>query len=321
MIAKQGHLNSITLIRSIAAPLVLILHINFVINLHSIELVNHFIRIGNVGVYMFFIVSGFVLPYSLYKTDYTLSGFRKYFVKRSLRIDIPYWCMLIVWYIFLKEIFSPGNLKELSYHIFYLVPFIPGSYWFDGAYWTLPVEMEFYILLGLLYPLLIKAKPYATLLALLSVSMLCVFFINGDRGILFCNMNFAYFSIGIILFKVYIKHIDIKLAIIAIAPIIVYIAIFVSLRLGVTICLATLVILFLKIARLPSVIKFLATISYSLYLTHNKVLNFFIEYVSRYNLNQYILFVLTILICLIAAYMFYWLVERPALMLSKKILK
>src|SRR4051812_15611660 len=45
---------------------------------------------GEFGVQAFFVVSGFVIPYSLRRGGYTHRGFFKFLAKRLVRVDPPY---------------------------------------------------------------------------------------------------------------------------------------------------------------------------------------------------------------------------------------
>src|SRR5438445_9777386 len=45
---------------------------------------------GWLGVYVFFVVSGFIVPYSLAHSGYTLRFYAKFLAKRLIRLDPPY---------------------------------------------------------------------------------------------------------------------------------------------------------------------------------------------------------------------------------------
>lgn len=101
-------------------------------------------KYGYLGVNFFFIISGFVILMSVEKKDATS------FVKsRFLRLYPVYWLCLFFTFLFLyffgKPNFSPNwfdfltNLTMLNG--FLLLPYV------DGVYWTLLVEMKFYLLM------------------------------------------------------------------------------------------------------------------------------------------------------------------------------
>src|ERR1700759_1148473 len=48
------------------------------------------------GVEVFFVISGFVIPFSMYQKKYTLSNFFVFFKKRIIRIEPPYLISVIM---------------------------------------------------------------------------------------------------------------------------------------------------------------------------------------------------------------------------------
>src|SRR5229473_3266591 len=63
---------------------------------------------GWAGVHMFFVISGFVIPYALYKAQYSSRQFGRFLAKRIIRLDPPYFADI-------------GLILALAY----LVPLIP----------------------------------------------------------------------------------------------------------------------------------------------------------------------------------------------------
>src|ERR1035441_2897196 len=47
-------------------------------------------KYGWLGVEIFFVISGFIIPYSLYKAGYRVSDFTRFLLKRIARLDPPY---------------------------------------------------------------------------------------------------------------------------------------------------------------------------------------------------------------------------------------
>src|SRR5690606_22446411 len=85
--------------------------------------------------------------------------FFRFLIKRSLRIDPPYIIILILFLLvfnILSNVTSfhghaiPFKLTEFFAHIFYIVPFTSYKF-YDHIFWTLSIEFQFYILIGLLY--------------------------------------------------------------------------------------------------------------------------------------------------------------------------
>ena len=124
---------------------------------------------GWLGIEVFFVISGFILPYSLWKAGYTLSlqNVKRFVWKRVARLDPPY---LVTIAIVLTLAFSsplvPGfrgepfhfSLKQLALHVGYLNG-IAGVPWLNPAFWTLAVEFQFYLLLAFVYPFVSSPAP------------------------------------------------------------------------------------------------------------------------------------------------------------------
>jgi peptidoglycan/LPS O-acetylase OafA/YrhL len=101
---------------------------------------------GWIGVQIFFVISGFVIPYSARTA--TLSSF---LISRATRLYPAAWiCATItaldLWITHTVPQFAP-HLTSAWLRSVLLSPFGP---WVDGVYWTLAVEMCFYFLIALL---------------------------------------------------------------------------------------------------------------------------------------------------------------------------
>ena len=155
---------SINMLRGIAALMVCIYHFtNFSGTWGDLFPSNGIIREvgeqGTLGVYIFFIITGFVIPLSLAKSDFRISQIHRFLSKRWNRIEMPY-LISIVLILSLSFVFSIKNNTpfdfdaiRLSHHLFYSATFF-GYEWYNPIFWTLAIEMQFYILIAFLYPLL-----------------------------------------------------------------------------------------------------------------------------------------------------------------------
>src|SRR5271169_6119933 len=47
-------------------------------------------KYGYLGVHIFFVISGFVIPWSLYRTHYVLRDYPRFLLKRNVRLYPPY---------------------------------------------------------------------------------------------------------------------------------------------------------------------------------------------------------------------------------------
>lgn len=135
---------------------------------------------GNLGVEIFFVISGFVIPYSLLGKNYTLKRFFNYIAKRVIRINPPaYASMLLIilqWYLIEHFVTSETPyLSRLSFmqivnNVLFTVPFTK-HLWISGVFWTLAIEFQFYIILGLLFNYLFERNIIIFLLFFLIVGL------------------------------------------------------------------------------------------------------------------------------------------------------
>jgi peptidoglycan/LPS O-acetylase OafA/YrhL len=119
---------------------------------------------GWLGVDIFFVISGFVLPYSLFRARYRPSAvnYGRFLWKRVSRLDPPYLAsiVLVVGLGYLSAIL-PGyrglppmfSWKPILLHLGYLNAFFRAP-WLNIVYWSLAIEFQYYLLIGLLFPLI-----------------------------------------------------------------------------------------------------------------------------------------------------------------------
>jgi len=126
------------------------------------------------GVPVFFVISGFVLPLAMSRAAYRISDFPRFVLKRALRLEPPYLVSIALALILgVAGSMTPGfggprfsiDWFGLLAHVGYIVPFV-GKDWIVGVYWTLLIQAQFYLLIGLTYPLL-RRWPMAWTLTLL----------------------------------------------------------------------------------------------------------------------------------------------------------
>jgi peptidoglycan/LPS O-acetylase OafA/YrhL len=313
----DNKIESIIILRGIAALSVCIVHISLVINFHVNKVIDYIIVNGQQGVAIFFVISGFILPYSLYKKGYTLRGFFTFLFRRSIRIDPPYWATIVLLFVVGLVPVSALSLYAIIMHVFYLVPFVKGVEWYSGIFWTLSIEFQFYILLGLFYPLLSKVNPYIAVICLLLVSAIFVFMRFTYRGIIISN--FYDFAIGYIFFLGFIKKLTKTHTLLIITLFAIFLIAEVSYITGIIPLLAGLFIFLYKNKRLPEYILFIGKISYSLYLVHYPISYVFARYSRQFIANNYLLFASCLIMCILFAWVFYKLVEQPSMNLSRKL--
>jgi len=312
---KLDKIQSIIYLRAIAALGVCVVHIQLATGVAFNKLIDYIINNGQQGVAVFFVISGFILPISLYRNEYECKNFFRFIAKRSLRVDPPYWFSIIVLF---TIGFYPPNLIQFSrlfYHITYLVPFIKDQEWFTGVYWTLSIEFQFYIILGLIFPFLINSPKYLSVAVLAAISFFCLRY--TVRGLI---ISYVYdFVFGYIAFLGYTKLIRLKYFLLIMVAFTIIICCFKSIISGAIPCLTVLVIMFVNTSKNEPVLTFLGNISYSIYLIHIPIISFIGHYVVEYKLPPIVLSLLFLASIIPAAYLMYYLIERPAMKLSKKV--
>lgn len=113
-----------------------------------------YIGFGWMGVPLFFILSGWLLGGQVIRADLNRRYLRQFWTRRFLRIYPAVWAELVLLLLVAGSI--PGLVNQASYdtlHLQFLLwlnlpPFMAAP--LNGVWWTLPVELGFYLLLPLL---------------------------------------------------------------------------------------------------------------------------------------------------------------------------
>lgn len=318
---------SINVLRGIAALLVCVFHFSTYSDSYGtlfdgqswIQFIGQY---GYQGIYLFFVISGFVIPLSMVKYNYGVKSIHKFIGRRWVRIEIPYLTsvvlILAVQFLYALKNENGYNFEwlQLLHHTIYTIPFTEYE-WYNVIYWTLAIEFQFYILIALCYFLLIHNNSWIAILSLLILSALGIW-INDMRFVFY---YMPVFGLGILLFLFMTKRIQTLLfwgAVLIICPII-------YINFGGAVLITSLIAL-LFIYTIQNETKpgqFLGNISYSLYLTHGLVGGQFLYFLNRHVVSNAYgktgLFVGAIVISIGFAYCFWYCIERPAIRWSKKV--
>ncbi|MFA6546115.1 MAG: acyltransferase [Limisphaerales bacterium] len=157
-----GRLETLDCLRGVAAFAVLWLHLT---NGNTGFLPQGLLKTsgsyGWLGVEVFFVISGFILPYALQRAGYQLADYPRFVWKRILRLDPPYLvCIAAVIALNFASTLAPGfrgppfqfDLKQVLLHLGYLNGLFNYD-WLNVVFWTLALEFQFYLLIALLFPL------------------------------------------------------------------------------------------------------------------------------------------------------------------------
>ena len=312
---QNTQINSIILLRAIAALGVCFVHIQMATGFKINPFFDYLFINGQQGVAVFFVISGFVLPYSLFKKNYQINDFFNFILKRSIRVDPPYWCCIVLLFLLVPLPLSDLNVKTVFLHVTYLVPFIKSAHWYSDIFWTLSIEFQFYIILGLLYPLFSRLHSSLSISIVILLSALCIKY--TVRGIIIGNVY--QFAFGYMAFLAYTKLVNRRWFWIVFIVFSIYIICAKSIISGVIPALTVVfLILFNNSIKVP-ILNFLGKISYSLYLVHIPASLIAIRLLGPRLSNSGIMFIACLLLSVLIAYVFFLFIEKPALKLSKSI--
>ena len=125
-------------------------------------------KYGYLGVDIFFVISGFVIPWSLYRSGYVLRDFPRFMVKRNIRLYPPYLASIAITIVATNFVLVPlfhiphmtVTGRDLLLHFAYLNDLFHVR-WVNVVYWTLAIEFQWYLLAGLALPLLASGRKLA----------------------------------------------------------------------------------------------------------------------------------------------------------------
>jgi peptidoglycan/LPS O-acetylase OafA/YrhL len=129
-------------------------------------------RYGWLGVEVFFVISGFIIVYSLWSKDYEpRRHYGRFILKRLMRLEPPYFATIAL-ALLVGILAAPYNGNRIEFtgpqllaHVGYANALL-GYPWIIGVFWTLAIEAQFYLLAGLCYPLLASRRLSLSLAAL-----------------------------------------------------------------------------------------------------------------------------------------------------------
>jgi peptidoglycan/LPS O-acetylase OafA/YrhL len=314
----SGQIEIITLLRGIAATIVFLFHLVCVSGGYiSGAMLHSFFFYGKYGVQFFFVISGFVIPYSMMKSGYHLKDFPRFFQKRIIRIEPPYLCVVFftVCFLYCRSAFGfgRGNMElptwpQILLHIGYLIPF-SGYSWLSIVFWTLAIEFQFYLLFSLTFPLFIRGPWLRRGLYLI---LIIASILIPDRGYFFCWAPIFLLGIHTALVKMKkVKNSEYWITIGLLSAVVFYDQ---GWETTIFSIIAVLAIYFEPRIR-SRLLHFLGNISYSLYLSHTLVAFAIINFGARFtkNIYQKCFFVsLAVAATLLFSYLLYRFIELPA---------
>ena len=203
---KSSRIKELDALRGIAALMIVLFHFT----MYRVEADLGF-KLGTTGVDLFFMISGFVIFMSLSNIKNSIS----FVINRVSRLYPTYWASISITFLFIfiqsliiNEAFGAYNIKQyfgnMTMFQFYLkIPDI------DGPYWTMIIEMLFY--LGMLFLFHFKLLKHINIIGV-SLTILIVLMANFGfhipliKTIIYWIPLFQFiplFFAGIIFYKIY----------------------------------------------------------------------------------------------------------------------
>lgn len=278
---------------------------------------------GWLGVEAFFVISGFVIPFSL-AGDWQRRGGRAlplFLARRLVRIEPPYLAsVLIVVLLNYAAANAPGfqgrppnvSAAQVLAHTAYLIPLTPYE-WLQPVYWTLAFEFAFYLAMAGLIGVLANNRAFPVWACL--AALLCLIALDYASPLL------GLFAMGCLVFRAHTGRYPIFGTAIAIG--------FAGLAMGVVgaIAQAAVGLLVAGLILAPQSaqgvtglagrgLKALGTISFSLYLLHvpvgGKIINLGQRWLASPS-EHGVLSIVALAVSLLAATLFWRYVELPCM--------
>jgi peptidoglycan/LPS O-acetylase OafA/YrhL len=309
-------IQSLHFLRGIACFLVVICHANF-FGISQYLIANYKIYFGMVGVDIFFLISGFVIPLSVEKI--TITEFAK---RRFFRI-YPVFMVGILFFCIIHNLNIIQHFKQDWFGYFFLTDFVTdprnASEAFMPVSWTLTIEAEFYVMIGFLLAFRKKLEVKSILMIQIVLIILRVI---TDNRFLFLTWGSLHTmllatSIYFLLKKEKLAHLSIALSLFG-----VFLAYktnvdiqgldsFIPLNFPLAIVIA-MIFIFMRFS--SKLLNFFGNISYALYLLHVPTY----QLIQKLELNQFFYALLSLALMLSLSWMLHVFVEKPFIQLSKR---
>ncbi|WP_276480586.1 acyltransferase family protein [Paraflavitalea pollutisoli] len=320
-------IRSIELLRGLASLMVCVFHLSngntaFLPDSSPIKRIGEF---GWVGVEIFFVISGFVIPYAMYTKRYQMSSFWTFLKKRVIRIEPPYLVsivlVLILGFVSTLSPYYKGapfvvDWANVFSHLGYLNIFT-GEAWLNPVYWSLAIEFQYYLLIALVFGLIISPNV-AVRVAFFTVFAALSFLPVGPNKFIFTYT--PYFIAGILLFQYFCQVIgsrEFLVMVILNSLLLLY-----SQGIGLTMVVLATLAAIQYVKQVPRLLRNLGLISYSLYLIHvpigGRIINISATLITNPLVRECMVFV-AIVISLLFSIGFYRFVERRFKQLSASI--
>jgi peptidoglycan/LPS O-acetylase OafA/YrhL len=294
---------------------------------------------GYLGVQLFFVISGFIIPYSLSLRRYqvVIDGLG-FLCRRIVRIE-PAYLVSAVFVVVLQQVASAftgshaampasglGLASSLALHFAYLAPWFNVP-WLSAVYWSLAIEFQYYIAMLVFSPLLLSARRINVYTFLLATAAFPLAVHDGRHSYQltrWADTLFPFlplFGLGFVRFLAFRRLLNL-VELSSWAVIFFGLSWFVLDHRQAFAAAFAFAFLFLPLSKPVPVLSFLGTISYSLFLIHGPIGDRVINLAVRLTptiIVQLVAIPLAIVASIFAAYCFWRVIEKPSANLSKSI--
>jgi peptidoglycan/LPS O-acetylase OafA/YrhL len=278
---------------------------------------------GALGVQIFFVISGFVIPFALWRSEYKPRDYPRFLLKRILRLDPPYLIAIAAGLLLtcLSAAIrgfgwrTPYSTVQILLHLGYLNT-LAGFDWVNPVFWTLAIEFQYYLLIGCVYHLVSSRKVWRRIATGIAFAALAFTFPQEQ----FIFHWLFLFVFGLLIFNYKVGLLDRR----ALVPGLILASIGAGLTVNPIVAVVGLTTaLLIGFATVKArILTFLGQISYSLYLVHFPVGVRLINFSTYYPLSpleKALALGGALVASILAAYLMYLAIERPAQQWSKAI--
>ncbi|WP_171686575.1 acyltransferase family protein [Paenibacillus planticolens] len=275
-------------------------------------------KYGSLGVQLFFMISGFVIYMTIIKS----TSLKEFIIKRSIRLYPAYITSVIITFL----VTTIADLKPLTVGfvdflinltmVYGVIPF--GIKAVDGVYWSLFIEISFYIICGFLLSIGLINRPIInSFVALILIFTIKILFLNhllhpilGDLGI----VNFTNLFIAGIMFFV-LKNSKNKVCHLIMLLCLLFEFCFKGTVAGLFVaafCLVFYALIYNKLGFINKpFITYLGTISYSLYLIHSYIGYIIINQLEKNGFTNELFIIVPLLVSVGLAHVITFHIEKP----------
>lgn len=284
----------------------------------------HIHNVGYVAIIVFFTISGFVIPWWLFNCKYTIVDYFRFVARRMIRIEPPFIIALLlaIAYTYVRSL-SPyyngietvPSFRQILLQLGYLVPFFENERWVREAYWTLAVECQWYLAMGLIYPLFFHKNIWVRCTTYFIILIPC-YMVRA-----YLLQFFPVLLMGTLLCSFITKTIDVWEYILLSAFYLIYIYL-INGPLDAAGAVVIIPMLLVFSGSNNKRLNFIGNMSYSVYLMHSLTGTALVNYLSHIVTNPFLKILVVIagiLFTLISSYIFYILIEKTSHKLSLKI--